>query len=1073
MAESSSHQDQPSSSDIPKPVLPTSVEEKRKIIQKFLSPEPMANLDSYGYSGLDEIYSAVNDAVGFQRMIQYSPRYWLPQQVATFFLSFCSGDESDPQSATFMLQRPTSNEPIPILSLICKIYEIPDAGEIDLIISKPSGVLLDISNEDLQTVYQKALMQPAKSYDGKRFVRPALRPEYRALFDLVHKVFLGYHGNHDAVTPAKFRIIAAIVQKLSVNWARLLLALLKEEVKQISQVVDESGQLVEFKVSKKLRLSTKICSLIHGISAGSNQELRWSGRTPFTAGLLPKDKKQLELILGVDHSIFAKYAESVQSFLYAMGRSNPEWVPPAQKGQKKRLLPAGLSLGKSAKSARLKSPTPARSVSADVAEPAEELAEGPAAETAVLSPSAKRQLTFAEPFSPSYSEEIDEEIEAEPVVSTGQDSELPSSLVLEPVSQTDNAAPSPPSNLPPLDSGLVFSDDEADIPFDPAQSAAQAYMSNLQSEATHYVKAFLPGIDLTPQARDNAFKLHALLAIKDGYFCDLKSVFLVRSLDELEVEEHELGQFFGFHSIPEARRCFKQLVLTKMKVEAKFTNVDLKPYYQDNRELYNQQYLNDSFSFTPIQSPSRSEEPESGPGRELIPTSDIGSSQTSLESDLKSYIEKQIASLRSDQSKAVEEMKTASNLLVSNLKQEYANLVKEAVKNQFASFIEKKLKDETDKLLPSQLANLNVAFTSTTSSISEDVKLLSSQVETLATQVSNILESCPKQIETLQGSINSLLQFKEKISADVSKLQAEQASHYTLLQERASVDNAEKGESGEAGRKGAEKADMERGKGKKKQTAAKKQAAAAAASAASKEQVPNAVQSVNLTKSGTAKHSAPQSAPPSASQPSMSTDQAILLRLMQEAGLSPEDCADKEKQEAFLADLRKQRIKDRAIYQLLKFLSPCPEQASSRPPVDWLPASERQIWNDFFNQFIFHHYWLKLDPRFNVDTVYSWLNWVKHFPEQGFISRVKDAAASAKVRVAAPMIETFSPPIIQGTSTPDFNKINIIVRSLATHLGFQYSNSPEFKSVRECVYASLGLVSKAKIAEEKTQAEAK
>lgn len=213
------------------------------------------------------------------------------------------------------------------------------------------GLVLDVPEEDLQAVYQKALMQPGVKYDGKKFTRPMLRPAYKALFDLIHKVFLGYPGNNDAVTPAKFRVMTAIVQKLDVNWARFLLELLNEEVKQLDIKVDENDKLLEFKIARNFRLSTKIYSLILGL----HQDHLWEGMTPFHKDKVPKDKKQLEQMIGVDLSVMAKYDDSVKSFLYEMGRTNPAWVPP----EKKRQRGQGKQNDRPHKTLRIRSPTPA------------------------------------------------------------------------------------------------------------------------------------------------------------------------------------------------------------------------------------------------------------------------------------------------------------------------------------------------------------------------------------------------------------------------------------------------------------------------------------------------------------------------------------------------------------------------------------------------------------------------------------------------------------------------------------------------------------------------------------------
>lgn len=62
---------------------------------------------------------------------------------------------------------------------------------------------------------------------------------------------------------------------------------------------------------------------------------------------------------------------------------------------------------------------------------------------------------------------------------------------------------------------------------------------------------------------------------------------VVRLFDEWKVEEAVLMEEFGYKSITQAHCDFRHLVLTRMRLEAKVTQVDLQSHYLDEADLYN------------------------------------------------------------------------------------------------------------------------------------------------------------------------------------------------------------------------------------------------------------------------------------------------------------------------------------------------------------------------------------------------------------------------------------------------------------------------------------------------------
>lgn len=79
-----------------------------------------------------------------------------------------------------------------------------------------------------------------------------------------------------------------------------------------------------------------------------------------------------------------------------------------------------------------------------------------------------------------------------------------------------------------------------------------------------------------------AFRLLIYLDCKDSYYYFLNSLLQVYFIDELKEDELDLEEEFrefSFFSADDAHTNYRELVLRRMKIKAKFIGVDLKPYY--------------------------------------------------------------------------------------------------------------------------------------------------------------------------------------------------------------------------------------------------------------------------------------------------------------------------------------------------------------------------------------------------------------------------------------------------------------------------------------------------------------
>lgn len=303
---------------------------------------------------------------------------------------------------------------------------------------------------------------------------------------------------------------------------------------------------------------------------------------------------------------------------------------------------------------------------------------------------------------------------------------------------------------------------------------AKFLVHEIELDAKKMVHDSFLGISLTPKTRKMAIRLQTLLVGKDKSYSDLKFIFLVHPIEDLEIEEDTLGKLFGFANIPEARNLFCLLVIAQMKSEAREVGVNLKPLYVHDRETYNTRcFLNDAFNLIP--SPAQtSEKTESNvPPVYSISTSVIP--LTEVEENLKKFIVEEVSKVKSVEVEEhnklgvkIEAMDKVVQLMISNIQKELLVMIKEAVSKQISHFVSEQLKTQTDKLLPHQLKALKVAEKTDVENLNFNLANLKSTVEAFLEKLTQITSSSLKKDEEMRNNITSLLQFKEKANNELT-----------------------------------------------------------------------------------------------------------------------------------------------------------------------------------------------------------------------------------------------------------------------------------------------------------------
>lgn len=167
-------------------------------------------------------------------------------------------------------------------------------------------------------------------YNIKNFLRTRLKPAFKLLFDVVHRVFLLQTVTNEQVIVEKFKLMVAVYKNLHISWARVLLSSMKDEVKKVISKFDDKGLLKEFNVKRRLNLCIKILQIILANFARAV----WDGFVFFDQSKrLPTDQRQFKMAQGINSNIILSASLLAKPFLINMAKSNLEWTEPQAKGK--------------------------------------------------------------------------------------------------------------------------------------------------------------------------------------------------------------------------------------------------------------------------------------------------------------------------------------------------------------------------------------------------------------------------------------------------------------------------------------------------------------------------------------------------------------------------------------------------------------------------------------------------------------------------------------------------------------------------------------------------------------------
>lgn len=117
------------------------------------------------------------------------------------------------------------------------------------------------------------------TYNLKGFLCTHLKPVYKLLFDVVHKIFLSQTDTNEQVTHEKFKIMVVVFHNLNINLCRILVANMKGEMKKIVRQFNAKGLLLELNVKRRLNFCSKISLIIM-----ANYELaEWASSVEFNS----------------------------------------------------------------------------------------------------------------------------------------------------------------------------------------------------------------------------------------------------------------------------------------------------------------------------------------------------------------------------------------------------------------------------------------------------------------------------------------------------------------------------------------------------------------------------------------------------------------------------------------------------------------------------------------------------------------------------------------------------------------------------------------------------------------------
>lgn len=108
----------------------------------------------------------------------------------------------------------------------------------------------------------------------------------------------------------------------------------------------------------------------------------------------------------------------------------------------------------------------------------------------------------------------------------------------------------------------------------------------MKEKAACAVNDMMFGCELTPKTRNLTICLRLILDIKVAEYYVMESLMFIMPLQAFKVEEEVLSEEFGsLHS--QAHSEFRHLVPMRMRKEDKLLQVDLKPFYMQEVNLYN------------------------------------------------------------------------------------------------------------------------------------------------------------------------------------------------------------------------------------------------------------------------------------------------------------------------------------------------------------------------------------------------------------------------------------------------------------------------------------------------------
>lgn len=108
-------------------------------------------------------------------------------------------------------------------------------------------------------------------------------------------------------------MMVEVYKNLQVNWAKVLLISLKDEMKKIKCLFNQKGVLIQLEVKNRINFSTKILMMILKCV---RRDDGWNGAIAFDASTtIPKDTHQLLMALGINDSAYLSASDRVRPFL--------------------------------------------------------------------------------------------------------------------------------------------------------------------------------------------------------------------------------------------------------------------------------------------------------------------------------------------------------------------------------------------------------------------------------------------------------------------------------------------------------------------------------------------------------------------------------------------------------------------------------------------------------------------------------------------------------------------------------------------------------------------------------------